>query len=88
MPLTIKTRYRDIPYEEIGHAGNIGDQIDEGGASWNEWRGRPVEIEIPPVQQEEIKSDLTHCKQPMFRIVDRGVRTDVAVCACMVEIGD
>ena len=76
--MIIKTRYRDVPWEEIlPYHGGVGVN------RWDELRGMEISIECiaqPP-------KDVGICKGPVFKIVEGPVVPAVA-CSHLAEIGD
>lgn len=79
--MIVKTRYRDIPFEEaIKCAVMRPGIIREARKNWRERKGKPVAIIAPadPNQWEYVR-----CEGPFFWTTD-----DFLVCPHIAEIGD
>lgn len=79
----LKTRWRDIPFEEIDkkHFSLNGPlTLEEIKDKWNDDRGKELEIYLSPIIPEE-----AWCDQPSYQRVDKPYWV---VCPCLVEIGD
>ncbi len=81
--MVIKTRFRDVPVEEITCRG-----VNCTEAYWNKTRGKPVMIETPAVKRAAV--DTTSCDGPFYLIYppmfDNGSR--VTACPHAIEVGD
>ena len=78
--MIIKTRYRDIPYEEIGHPMNHPEL-------WKSLRGTPITIIRGP--EENVLDRNPLCDEPRWLTNtrgDNGIRW--VVCPHIAEIGD
>ncbi len=79
--MTIKTRYRDIPWEEMIPCV-INPRTDMRG-EWERRRGKPVELRVPACAGHA--HPYQSCKGPFFLVVAGGKG---CVCPHIVEIGD
>jgi hypothetical protein len=84
----LKTRYRDVPWEEIDES-HQNPTSEDVALDWNSYmRGRPIVIELIPVEFRWT----AECPGPVFKIVDgsaiAGFRDGSGVCTHLAEIGD
>lgn len=78
--MIVKTRYRDVPWEEI--AAIHAPKMPQDSLDWeSEMRGKPVMIRTPALPDDD------GCGGPWFRIVD-GPTKALWVCPHLAEIGD
>lgn len=81
MTQILKTKWRDIPFEEIPKDHyDPSVSAEEAKSVWNERKGTPIEIYIPSVEPR-----IKFCSQPQYYRVDRPF---LCVCPHLVEIGD
>jgi hypothetical protein len=82
--MIIKTRYRDIPLEEIGHSLLYP-------AEWASKRGKPIEIIIDngPIDPATIRSRNPACDGIRWLTTHRNIRgRNVMACEHIAELGD
>lgn len=86
--MIVQTKFKDLTFDEIQGMYSV-PLVVMTPAIWESLRGKPTQIETPPV---EIQSPTEHttCKGPFFRLYPHLIlKTNyVAVCGCVVEIGD
>lgn len=84
--MIIKTRYRDLPFEQIlkcltAEGVSIVDNA-RNRAIWESFRGGPVSIITPAIKPN---GDCIRCDGPHFRIYQM---SHSVVCPHIAEIGD
>lgn len=78
--MIVRTRFRDIPWEEIDRACVPDDEpVDRG--KWDRLRGTPVAIRTPPVPA----AANFKCNGPFYQLA---ADEDSAVCLHLVDLGD
>ena len=81
---TIKTQYRDVPYEEIGHALNYPER-------WDSRRGQAVTVSVSggPVSLAD-RIGAHYCDGLYWLILSDGFDNGFLACGCShtLEIGD
>ena len=84
----IKTRYRDVPWEERGHGGDLRSTEQEARELWNKFRGKNVSFLTPPLK----KSPHYPCEGPHYRVTGLDLMPKYGqfwvVCPHIAEIGD
>lgn len=81
MPLTIKTRYRDIEHAEVCEDFSPGFRPTP--EEWASLRNKSIVIETPGA---ESRGPWFNCRGPVYRVVQPG--DPIYVCSHIAEIGD
>ncbi len=79
----IKTRYRDIPYEEVLRSCATSIDNAKKREIWEIRRGKPVHLETPAISGRS--AQLLQCGGPFYRLVEDPSKV---VCPHVAEIGD
>lgn len=86
--MVIKTRYRDIPWEEVCICFNEDDGVTV--AKWSHMRGAALTVCIPALNEEDYEIN-GNCEGPFFNVEPKRLLGDgfrYCVCPHIAEIGD
>lgn len=86
----IKTRYRDVEFEELCRCKDIPASATYSGIppkiQWANFKGMPIEITTPPLPPARVDDvALNLCEGPFYHVVGTINR---CVCPHIAEIGD
>jgi len=83
----IQTRYRDISFEELRRVHDAMFYSSARVGDWSEKRGKLINVETPPIPEEQLDPNARKCGERWYRIVS-GVFQGNWVCPHIAEIGD
>ena len=78
--MILRTRYRDVPWEEIIRCYKMPFRAHLSKSQWEQLRGKPVQVITPHESAVGFK-----CEGPFYRIANEGGNS---VCPHIAEIGD
>lgn len=85
--MNIKTKYKDIPWEAVGHFQPGYSKVTYN-ATWDKnMRGKPLVIDSIPLTEK------IPCGKRLFKVINTSAVTrrgnhPESVCECLAEIGD